>query len=155
MKRGKLPAKIRMSTRHPALETDEADQLGVGEVVEVIDGGAEDFGFGEFLDAGKRLIVVSGGGVCRADGRMAESNHRDGKRGRDGGQARERDGSEETLPPRAGGPGKAGRTSGVGGEVWSGNPRGGLVKQLPNGVRLPRVVGRKRMAVHGVGGYYG
>ena len=50
-------------------QADQADQLGIGEIVEVIDRGAEGFRFGQLLHFGKRFIADDRpGGIHRRGG---------------------------------------------------------------------------------------
>ena len=72
-------------------ESDQADQLGIGEVVKVIHRCAEDFGFGEFLNTCKRLDGACGRGNCVVGWHRAEAKHPNNRCGRGGGQTGEWD----------------------------------------------------------------
>ena len=109
------------------LEPDEADQFGVREIIQVIDGGTEDFGFGEFLNTSERLIRSGGGRTGWMDWGRDERQYGNDQSGSSGGQASERSRGKEPPPPVRRRTGKASGPHSVICEVGGRRARRGLV----------------------------
>lgn len=135
------------------LQADQADQLGVAVLIEVISSGDQDFKVGQILNLGEGILM--GGRRHRAGSwslhgldRLERQRHGGGGRGEgaDGG------GDRPAFPPWSRRFIEPDRPHHVVGEARTRQRRRSLLKELPNGIRFPGFAFRgwgMRWAFHG------